>query len=614
VKLINWNLRKNFLIPTLTLIIVGMGFSTILSYVRTRNMMNESAIDQMTQMSAMATKNMDSWIQDRKIEVSNWATEQVFAEALTASDLGRETRLIVNDQFEAFKKNAAYYDVIALADKKGELVASTNKDILVGKTNVAEQPFFKQALAGRQTISDALISKISGKPYFAIATPVFSLDKTETLGALIGVIDIEYLSSQFIEPIKIGKTGYAYILNTAGLTIAHPDKSKIMQTNLGSTEFGRNIIGRKEGSIEYVLDGEKAIAIFDGIKNPEWIVVVTVSANELFAAAHSIRSMNFMISAITLIIIGFLLFLLTQKMNDSLNRIIKGLSDSSVQVESGAEQVAASSHSLAQGSNEQASSIEETSASIEELSAMTKQNAANAAQATTMAEKAFEAATRGSEAMERMSGSMRNIKTSSDQTAKILRTINEIAFQTNLLALNAAVEAARAGEAGRGFAVVAEEVRNLARRSAEAAQNTAELIEESQQYADSGVAALQETSSTLADIVQSIQQVRQLNSEVAGASREQAEGIGQISSAISQMEQVTQSNAAHSEESAAASQELSNQAHKLNMMIEELIVIIHGSSGLRARSGPDSPAGLAARTQAILPKLLPRTISKRQLR
>ncbi len=231
-KLINWTLRKNFLIPTLVLIVLGMGISTIISYVQTRAMMNESAMAQMTQMSAMATKNIGFWIDSRKIEVGNWATEQIFAEALNDTDLGRETRFIADEQFEAFKKNATYYEVIALANKNGELVASINRDALIGKINVSEHPFFKQALAGKQAISDAMISKTSGKPYFAIASPVFSLDKTETLGALIGVINIEYMSSQLVEPIKVGNTGYAYILNSAGLTIAHPEKSKVMQNEL----------------------------------------------------------------------------------------------------------------------------------------------------------------------------------------------------------------------------------------------------------------------------------------------------------------------------------------------------------------------------------------------
>jgi methyl-accepting chemotaxis protein len=610
VKLINWTLRKNFLIPTLTLIVLGMSISTIISYVRTRTMMNESAMAQMTQMSAMATKNIGFWIESRKIEVENWATEQIFAEALSDTDLGRETRFIADEQFKTFKKNASYYEVIALANKKGELVASTNRDALIGKVHVADYPCFKQALAGKQAISDAMISKTSGKPYFAIASPVFSLDKTETLGVLLGVINIEYLSSQLVEPIKVGKTGYAYILNTAGLTIAHPDTSKVMKTGFGSTDFGRDIISRKSGSIEYTFENEPEIAIFDEIKDPAWIVVVTVSTQELFAAAKKLRGINFMITTITILIIGITLSLFTKKINTNLSRIIKGLSGASDQVESGADQVASSSHSLAQGSNEQASAIEETSASIEELTAMTMQNAANATQATAMAENAFASAERGSAAMERMSGSMRNIKTSSDQTAKILRTINEIAFQTNLLALNAAVEAARAGEAGRSFAVVAEEVRNLAKRSAEAAQNTAELIEEAQQYADSGVTAMEETSAILINIVESIQQVKQLNSEVSEGSRDQAEGISQISKAISQMENVTQGNAAHSQESASASQELSNQAHKLNLMIDELIGMIHGTHAIRARTGQDGQQGIPQKRETRA-ALQPRQISNR---
>jgi methyl-accepting chemotaxis protein len=208
---------------------------------------------------------------------------------------------------------------------------------------------------------------------------------------------------------------------------------------------------------------------------------------------------------------------------------------------------------------------------------MTKQNSENSRQANAMAVETRSAVERSQEAMTRMGAAINKIKGSSDQTAKIIKTIDEIAFQTNLLALNAAVEAARAGDAGKGFAVVAEEVRNLAQRSAEAAKNTAALIEESQQNANNGVAVSSEVGGILSQIVVSVQKLAQLIGEVSAASEEQSKGIEQIGTAVTQMDKLTQSNAANAEESASASEELAAQAKELGDMVQVLVGIVKGA-------------------------------------
>jgi len=254
---------------------------------------------------------------------------------------------------------------------------------------------------------------------------------------------------------------------------------------------------------------------------------------------------------------------------DTLDKALQQVATGTEQVSSASQQISAGSQSLAQGANEQAGSLEEVSSSLEEMASMTKQNADNAIQAKNLAAEANTNAEKGREAMSRMSGAIGRIKDSSDQTAKIVKTIDEIAMQTNLLALNAAVEAARAGEAGRGFAVVAEEVRNLAQRSAVAAKNTADMIEESVKNAEEGVLIADDVAKSFTLIAESNRKVDDLIAEIAGASQEQSQGIEQVNVAVAQMDTITQQNAANSEESASAAEELSSQAEELQNMVAE---------------------------------------------
>jgi methyl-accepting chemotaxis protein len=274
-------------------------------------------------------------------------------------------------------------------------------------------------------------------------------------------------------------------------------------------------------------------------------------------------------------------------LNEAVSNLETALSqvgEASSQVAGASGQISSGSQSLAQGANEQASSLEEVSASLEEMSSMTRQNADNALAAKNLAGEADVNARTGTEAMARMSRSINKIKESSDQTAKIIKTIDEIAMQTNLLALNAAVEAARAGEAGRGFAVVAEEVRNLAQRSAQAAKNTADMIGESVKNAEEGVKISDEVSASFDKIAQSSKKVNDLIAEIAAASKKQSAGIKEVNDAVGQMDKVTQQNAANAEESASASEQLSSQAQELQGMVAQF-KITGGSTGRRNVAG-----------------------------
>jgi len=245
------------------------------------------------------------------------------------------------------------------------------------------------------------------------------------------------------------------------------------------------------------------------------------------------------------VILGFVVALfIIRGINRTLRATTDALSAGSEQIVSAATQVSGSSQSLAEGASEQAAALEETGASIEELSSMTKRNAQSAEQAKTIAQAARRSADQSTASVSRLTTAMSDLKTSSAEVAKIVKTIDEIAFQTNILALNAAVEAARAGEAGMGFAVVAEEVRNLAQRSAQASKETATKIESALAKSDEGARISEEVAASLGSIIEQVRNLDGLVSEIATASGEQTQGIGQVNIAVSQIDKVTQSNAA----------------------------------------------------------------------
>ncbi|RPI78826.1 MAG: hypothetical protein EHM45_05175, partial [Desulfobacteraceae bacterium] len=236
-------------------------------------------------------------------------------------------------------------------------------------------------------------------------------------------------------------------------------------------------------------------------------------------------------------------------------------------------QVSSSIQHLAEVASDQAAALEQSTSSLEEIAAMIRHNAENAAQAEGLMKSTNQIVDLSNEAMNELLTSMDNISSASEKTSKIIKTIDEIAFQTNLLALNAAVEAARAGEAGAGFAVVADEVRNLAMRAAEAAKNTATLIEGTVKEVSDGVGVVSKASEAFSEVSKTTSKVGELITEIAAATKEQTEGIDQVNKAVNQMDKVVQQNAASAEECASASEELTAQASEVKGVVDGLVAM-----------------------------------------
>ncbi|MCX7822240.1 MAG: bacteriohemerythrin [Syntrophobacterales bacterium] len=336
---------------------------------------------------------------------------------------------------------------------------------------------------------------------------------------------------------------------------------------------------------------EKATKIIDDKQNAD----IRLSESSQRLSRIMILS-GVLLGVIFAILIGGYIAISTTR---SIRRIASGLYEGSEQITLAATQVASSSQVLAEMTSQQAAAVEETSSALEEMASMTRQNASNVVEADRLMKETKEIVSEANISMEDLAQSMEKINQASGETFKIIKTIDEIAFQTNLLALNAAVEAARAGEAGAGFAVVADEVRSLAIRAAEAAKNTASLIETTITKVREGTAIAERTRETFLRVAQSSDRVSELLGEIAVSSEEQKQGIEQVNRAIAETDKAIQKNAANAEESASAAEELSAQANDLKSFAKELLALV-------GKAEIDRGAPMKKATE---PKALPATLS-----
>ena len=518
--------------------------------------------------------------------IAGLAADPAIAEAAAGKTDGATQRLTT-----MMKKIGHDYEGLFVSDSSGVGRADGIGGGYVG-LNVSDRDYFAAAKAGKVNVGSVIKSRKSGTPVAVVAAPILG-GNGEFRGMVAAVLKIDFLIEKIVA-VKVGKTGYPFVVDKQGLVIAHPKKEFILEMDLskqaGMESIMKRMLAHESGSERYVFQGIPKIAGFAPVEMTGWAVGFTQDQQEFLAPAHLIRNFILIIAVgfLALTVVGVLFF--ARSISRPIMRSADQLGEAAQQVSAAAGEVSASSQSLAEGASEQAAALEETSSSLEEMSSMTKQNAGNASQADALMKQANTVVQKANDSMGHLTSSMREITAASEETSKIIKTIDEIAFQTNLLALNAAVEAARAGEAGAGFAVVAEEVRNLAMRAAEAAKNTSGLIEGTVKKIREGSELVGKTSEAFNEVAVSSAKVGELVGEISAASSEQAQGIDQINKAVAEMDKVTQQTAANAEESASASEEMNAQAEQMKQVSMELQSVIGGGSnghaGLQIAEGP----------------------------
>lgn len=589
----NLKLKGQLLLPVLAIVILSVASLQWFTNWEASRIMEKEIVNAITRDQKAATRAIEEWVDTTIGNLSNWSRDKRFLTALHG-----EPKAVANvTEFTAnVLKDFPWYEGLALVGADGKVITASPASYTT--IDVSDRDYFKTAMRGEMGKSEPLISRATGNPILVASMPVKN-DFGTVQGVLFVAIKISDIYDKILAPIKIGENGYAFMLDPTGLVIGHPNKKFIMDLKVDNTDYGKEMLSRKNGVYKYYFEKQSQwkIMAFGEARNAGWIVTVSAPLDELLSPLATIRNAAIIGSILTITIVALVIIFVVGRITkvlsftseqaeeiangnldvdvpeamldrkDELGDITRAFDSmitnltntalsirgATTEVAAGSEELASSSQGLAEGANAQAANIEEVSANMEEMTGSIRRNAENAAETQRIALHAAEDAEVGGQAVNETLSAMRNI-------AEKISIVEDIARQTNLLALNAAIEAARAGEHGKGFAVVAAEVRKLAEHSGNAAAEISDL-------SASSVAIAEKAGEMLGKIIPDIKHTAELVDEIAAASNEQNSGASQINHAVQQLDQVIQSNASASEEISSTSEELAGQSDSLRQIV-----------------------------------------------
>lgn len=616
-KLLIWFLVIGIVLPLMMMLIPNRMVA---------DSVRNNVLAQYEDLSVEMGRSIDKYLFQRAVDVQAFAKNSLYKIFKNVwYRTGRENNYIIplfNDYVRVYKT----YDLIYLLDPEGKVIAindqgPSGKDLkteTLFSENFSKSKWFQKVLdkkfdyktsVGGTVLIDAHLNKdvqkIYGKESLSLGFAAPFVDNGgNTVAVIYAVAKFEDLEnilnrqiSSFMETSKKEQTSLQFkLINKDSQLLYHATQ----EDELRIKRFSK-LLGEKENPLQestslmkgslLTRDGNSKDILFSGFYKSrglreydfpglKWMLIASISQEEAMGAIGTAQNISFLFVFGSAIAVILLSLLIARSISSPLSSAVNEMIKSNLTLRSTSSQVSSSSMDLSKGAMDQAASIEETSASLEEMNAMSQNNANSSSNAKEFISNLNQISTKGSREMQSMTKAMDDIWNSAEQTETIIHTIDEIAFQTNLLALNAAVEAARAGEAGKGFAVVAEEVRNLAKRSSEAAKETATQILKSKELAKNGNEISEKAKLIFDDIQKNTENAVGLMQEITSASKQQSNGVSEINKAVMIIDKITQKNAAASQETAAASSELLQQSYKINEIAEKINCLVYGQGQL----------------------------------